>query len=82
MNTKRYWLRGLLTGFIVGLILYFTYVIAMTIISTQILPEFGILVGFAVLVQVWPIMIIVSVIGLLVGWIYGKIKNQHAIINP
>jgi len=68
MNTnKRYWLRGLTAGFII-------YVLGILVVYvTSMGDEWG--PAFeALLVTTYfsPVILL----GLLIGWIYGKIKNK------
>ena len=67
---KRYWLRGLLIGFVV----YFLSIIVMLIISAFVYEDgWGLYLLPSAIGRLWPQIFL----GLFLGWLYGKIKNRN-----
>ena len=94
MNQKRYWLRGLIFGVIFGILV--TYVHEHIHYSLNFLePYFGLLIQKLYIISFMPwsfvgILIVVlqfylpsityGILGGLIGWLYGKIKNRNKVV--
>jgi hypothetical protein len=74
MRQKKYWLRGGVIGIII-------YILAVLIVFTTTMDK-GEYAGFAPFF--WSIYFSpIILLGLLFGWLYGKIKNRKAKpLNP
>ena len=71
MKQKRYWLRGLLTGIVI-------YVLCILIISIGwYSPSWGFIFAAIFAVYFWPVIIV----GLLIGWIWGRVKSKDKSIQ-
>lgn len=71
MKTKRYWLRGL----VVGVILYMLLIIGFTF-----WPGVTSDIGTKGTAQVTAVILIpLPILGLIIGWIYGKIQSRKQI---
>jgi len=87
MNTKRYWLRGLLAGLTIAILLQIVNMfgglgcmgffngVDTSVVSSFICPpiEWKI-VYVAASIALSPLWLI---LGLILGWIYGKIRNRQ-----
>ncbi len=71
MNKKEYWLYGLIVGIIIfGLGFLFYYIKGIN------REPWGDLSNLVIAVKLSPVIIL----GLLIGWLYGKIKNRNKMV--
>lgn len=73
MKQKRYWLRGLLVGIAVYVFLVLYSCLIINVGATPADTLVGVVLFYTTIVLI-PIM----PFGLLIGWIYGKIKNRKS----
>ena len=74
MNPKRYWLKGALIGFTLPIIISLLFVTWLTIIARE--GAFGETFIMVFVFLAWPAMLILTPVGLVLGWMYGKMKRS------
>jgi hypothetical protein len=74
MNQKRYWLRGGLTGFLIPFISIALFTFTDSINTGD---SFWSELGYAYAFMGTPIITITVSLGIILGWLYGKIKNRN-----
>ena len=92
MNQKRYWLKGLIAGVIFGILVtyvhenvselglrgYVNFIQMLYVIGLTPWSFLGILI---MIFQFYLPPITYGVLGSLLGWLYGKIKNKNKVIK-
>ena len=92
MKQKRYWLRGGIIGLIIGVVVDLWFASSMRCISSYLNADGtmgsmcpGKLDLFLTSLKVDTIyyiltLFVIILVGLLLGWLYGKIKNRNKLI--
>ncbi|MCC2630484.1 MAG: hypothetical protein K0S38_293 [Candidatus Paceibacter sp.] len=79
MNQKRYWLRGGMWGLVFGYGMYFTMVFATFHgKTTEVFANLE--AAYTALLYGFFFSLPIAILGIIVGLIYGKIKNRNKTI--
>ncbi len=77
MKSKRYWLRGGTVGIILGPIVWF-FILKLTIPTSVNVIEFPMIDGLVLVLIVYGSAAIIGfIVGSMIGWVYGKLKNRN-----
>ena len=79
MKDTKYWLWGGIGGLCVGVIFLFNYISTLIRFIYSIgsgISAYGI---FIILLSILMVSVVTFLLGVFIGWIYGKIRNHNKI---